>query len=608
MRTLVSSLAFLFLFAGALQAQTITGGIIAEPPEGSVPWTNLEFNNDPERFQFAIVTDRTGGHRPGVFMEGVKRLNLVQPEFVMSVGDLIEGYTEDTVELRRQWEEFDGFVDQLDMPFFYLPGNHDITNAVMEQVWKDRYGPTYYSFTYRGVLFMALNSEDQYRGSGRGSISDAQYEWIKSTLEDHPDAEWTLLFMHQPLWLQGTDPVRWADVESLLADRKHTVFVGHRHHYTKYERNNGKYFLLATTGGGSALRGAELGEFDHVVWVTMTEQGPLIANLELSGVWNEDVVTEQTQAYIDKVDGRDPIQVEPFFVEDGGFTGGTTRLRITNDEDVPMRLVLNDKFSWDLQAGLSDTELEIGPNSVEFVDLDLAPRRPENARGPWEPVTVEGYFQYLDEDAPKLEFPFRFQFRPEQKYRLSRISGPVTVDGDLSEWSDLPVALSESGDPNDASLHFDLRYDDENLYFAARVRDEDIQDDPEDNLNRQDFLGLVLNAGPLQESAYMTSRGNYEGSVIFFVSPHMAQYQDRLPEGTRWSCQAEPGGYIVEMSFPLSYIREKQGNDWKTLRMNVVLHDKDEGEEASHYFFQPEWGSSTNRRGSGTFFREDAGE
>ena len=54
------------------------------------PWIHLNLNNDPDHFQFAIVSDRTGGHRPGVFEDAVKKLNLLQPEFVMSVGDLIE--------------------------------------------------------------------------------------------------------------------------------------------------------------------------------------------------------------------------------------------------------------------------------------------------------------------------------------------------------------------------------------------------------------------------------------------------------------------------------------------------------------------------------------
>ncbi|MFN8854088.1 MAG: hypothetical protein ACK50P_00890, partial [Planctomycetaceae bacterium] len=50
------------------------------------PWTNQPVNRSPGDFQFAIVTDRTGGRRPGIFTEAVRKLNLLQPEFVISVG------------------------------------------------------------------------------------------------------------------------------------------------------------------------------------------------------------------------------------------------------------------------------------------------------------------------------------------------------------------------------------------------------------------------------------------------------------------------------------------------------------------------------------------
>ncbi|WP_422006695.1 metallophosphoesterase family protein [Roseivirga pacifica] len=163
------------LFSIALLIATFTAigqqaTVKIESITGPKPYTSLDLNNNPKNFQFAIVTDRTGGHRPGVFLDGVKKLNLLQPEFVMSVGDLIEGYTTNEERLDREWEEFNGFIDQLQMPFFYVPGNHDITNKVMEDKWKELYGKTYYSFVYQDVLFMCLNSEDNYRGSGRGTI------------------------------------------------------------------------------------------------------------------------------------------------------------------------------------------------------------------------------------------------------------------------------------------------------------------------------------------------------------------------------------------------------------------------------------------------------
>ena len=41
------------------------------------PWTNLEFYNDPANFQFALVSDNTGGARIGVFDDAVVKLNMM---------------------------------------------------------------------------------------------------------------------------------------------------------------------------------------------------------------------------------------------------------------------------------------------------------------------------------------------------------------------------------------------------------------------------------------------------------------------------------------------------------------------------------------------------
>ena len=124
------------------------GVIEAEVDGVANPWTNLAVNNDPDNFQFAIVSDRTGGHREGVFEDAIDKLNLLQPEFVVSVGDQIEGYIEDEEELHHQWEEFSGFVEKLDMPYFYVPGNHDMQNPVQAGVWAARFGRSYYHFVY----------------------------------------------------------------------------------------------------------------------------------------------------------------------------------------------------------------------------------------------------------------------------------------------------------------------------------------------------------------------------------------------------------------------------------------------------------------------------
>ena len=94
--TFIFAILFL-LISSHIQGQALHPNLVIEQPAGKKPWTHLNINDKPGQFQFVVVTDRTGGHRPGIFEKGVEKVNLLQPEFVMSVGDMIEGYTTDTL-------------------------------------------------------------------------------------------------------------------------------------------------------------------------------------------------------------------------------------------------------------------------------------------------------------------------------------------------------------------------------------------------------------------------------------------------------------------------------------------------------------------------------
>jgi len=253
--------------------------------EAQNPWTNLKLNNDPNQFQFAVVTDRTGGHRAKIFARAVEQINLLQPEFVMSVGDLIEGYSVKKERFQPEWEEFNSYVNKLQMPFFYVPGNHDLTNKELVAEWGGRFGRKYYHFLYRGVLFLAINSEDP-----SGKVSEEQVEYFRKVLEENKNVRWTLGFIHKPIWTANDlNKNGWAAMEKNLAGRKYTMFCGHVHKYQKFVRQGMNYYQLATTGGGSRLRGPMFGEFDHITWITMKNDGPLMANLLLDGILPENL-------------------------------------------------------------------------------------------------------------------------------------------------------------------------------------------------------------------------------------------------------------------------------------------------------------------------------
>ena len=306
--------------------------------DNSKPYTHLNFKNDPNEFQFAIIADNAGSGRRGVFPAAVEMVNLLQPEFVACLGDLVEGYMSSSHEMadedtyRAWWKDVDGYLEKLEMPFFFLPGNHDLNNPASVKVWRERHGGTrvYYHFIYKDVLFLMIDTEDPPKDTdklreedpeqailidnayaavkqaiaarepiekilelltpieefcGTIHISDAQVEYFKEVLAANPDVRWVFVLMHSPAWWTASgfeqDPGNFAKIEALLADRDYTVFAAHTHVYNYTVRNGRDYITTAMSG---AMNVPRLGAIDHVVWVTMTKEGPKIANLLLNGI------------------------------------------------------------------------------------------------------------------------------------------------------------------------------------------------------------------------------------------------------------------------------------------------------------------------------------
>lgn len=315
----------------------------------AMPWTSLEALDAEARFHFVVVSDRTGNHRPGVWQQAMDKINLVQPAFVVSVGDMIEGYTQDRRQLGREWDEIDRMIGTLDAPFFYVSGNHDYSNEVMAQVWAERLGASYYSYTYKGALFVVLNSAlfdregiEGYgkRGGDWEKEQAAQLAWLDETLKANEDARWTFLFMHRPYWratwkrppegvtlpatgpweTNDVSPPEWAKVEEMLGRRPYTFFAGHEHVYD-YDETKGvphqHRITLASTGGVSGLRGEDYGEFDHFAWITMTEDGPVIANMLLDGILPKDIEQKYKRPWFAPRDPSDPEAADKADLENG---------------------------------------------------------------------------------------------------------------------------------------------------------------------------------------------------------------------------------------------------------------------------------------------------
>ncbi|HJM86091.1 MAG TPA: metallophosphoesterase family protein, partial [Candidatus Marinimicrobia bacterium] len=95
--------------------------------EKSTPWTHNRFDNAGDKFTFAIFSDLNSGEREKVFEVAVAQLSLLRPELILSVGDLIDGGTENRETLRQEWESFDVRASRAVAPVFKVGGNHDLT-------------------------------------------------------------------------------------------------------------------------------------------------------------------------------------------------------------------------------------------------------------------------------------------------------------------------------------------------------------------------------------------------------------------------------------------------------------------------------------------------
>lgn len=234
MKSIFPFILCLLLYASCKEKQQLTPKFLHDLEGGPTPWSHEAFDSKPEQFTFAIITDLNGGERPGIFQVAIDQLNLLRPEFILSVGDLIDGGTEDRDQLNKEWESFDNRASKANAPFFHLGGNHDLTNVVMRDVWSERYGPRYYHFLYQDVLFLMMDSEDYSKERIReiyearaeyievadgpepekasemlyfqmperltGEIGDEQSAYFEQVLSRYPDVRWTFILMHKPVW------------------------------------------------------------------------------------------------------------------------------------------------------------------------------------------------------------------------------------------------------------------------------------------------------------------------------------------------------------------------------------------------------------------------
>jgi len=197
----------------------------------------------------------------------------------------------------------------------------------------------------------------------------------------------------------------------------------------------------------------------------------------------------------------------------------------------------------------------------------------------------------------------------------------VNVDGDLSEWPELPIVVDAPlksapatawAGPSDLSYRFACAHDDRFLYIAIQTTDNILKSQPDKDPWFQDSVEVRIDARPSAERLFLRGKKEFEDFLLLAVCPSSGEEKrppynaEKLPEGTKVICKATPRGYNTEIAIPFSYLDAKAGKPWSDVRVNIAVNDFDDdykGFNGDKLWWQADWKTPDVIWGSGTFKR-----
>ena len=241
--------------------------------------------NDTDRplFSFAIIADshitdeeglaidgnhQTGEKVAGMYCDLIERVNSMEPEFVVHLGDITHP-TPIEPDYGEAALAFHKASEVLSMPYYLVPGNHDIgeklhpalpeldkENTITKRnigLYEQHFGQQRYSFQRQDCLFIVINS--LLINSGLEEEQE-QWNWLEQTLQKHAGNR-VFVFSHYPLYLSAMDehdhydnvdePGRSRMLDLLGQFNVEGFYAGHVHNFFYNHLEGMHQFVLPST-------------------------------------------------------------------------------------------------------------------------------------------------------------------------------------------------------------------------------------------------------------------------------------------------------------------------------------------------------------------------
>ncbi|OEF95913.1 metallophosphoesterase [Desulfuribacillus alkaliarsenatis] len=227
---------------------------------------DVEINLHPKpkgtAFRFAAIGDNQG--RNEVLRKIIEEINgNHEVDFLIHLGDLVPSGRD------REYEDFFYEMDKLQVPYYTVPGNHDVRSNGRE-IYQETLAPLYYQFELGDARYIFLDTADF-------TLSEEQFVWLAEQINTDSDC---YLFMHVPSYDPRGRQHSFRDLDAAARLRSMTtdpnypikaVFHGHVH-MSYVQEIDETLFVTSGGAGGSLYAAPDEGGFYHYTIVSPTAQ------------------------------------------------------------------------------------------------------------------------------------------------------------------------------------------------------------------------------------------------------------------------------------------------------------------------------------------------